>query len=51
MACTSWRILREGCACFYRVLAHRTIRWIVDADGTVLETAEFQTELSAARGA
>jgi hypothetical protein len=27
--------------CFYRVIAHETIRWIVDADGAVLDWTVF----------
>lgn len=29
--------------CFYRVIAHETIRWIVDIDGSVLDWAVFHS--------
>lgn len=29
--------------CFYRVIAHETIRWIVDVDGAVLDWAVFHS--------
>jgi hypothetical protein len=27
--------------CFYRVIAHETVRWIVDVDGSVLDWTVF----------
>lgn len=29
--------------CFYRVIAHETIRWIVDVDGAVLDWTVFHS--------
>lgn len=31
--------------CFYRVIAHETIRWIVDDDGSVLDWAVFHNSV------
>ena len=35
----------DQAVCFYRVVAHETIRWIVDADGSVLDWSVFHTRI------
>jgi hypothetical protein len=41
---TGMRCVDES-VCFYRVVAHETIRWIVDINGGVLDWSVFHTGL------
>jgi hypothetical protein len=40
-----WTMTRcvDRAVCFYRVIAHETVRWIVDVDGSVLDWAIFHS--------
>ncbi len=33
----------DQAVCFYRVISHETIRWIVDVDGAVLDWTVFHS--------
>lgn len=33
----------DEAVCFYRVVAHETIRWIVDINGSVLDWSVFRS--------
>lgn len=35
----------DQAVCFYRVIAHETIRWIVDIDGAVLDWTVFHSSI------
>jgi hypothetical protein len=43
MQCLQSTRCGDHAVCFYRVIAQETIRWIVDADGAVLDWAVFHS--------
>ncbi|HET9093482.1 MAG TPA: hypothetical protein VFN36_00235, partial [Solirubrobacteraceae bacterium] len=43
MGCRLVTRCADGAVCLYRVIAHETVRWIVDADGSVVDWAVFRS--------